>query len=365
MTSQQSNNASSRMPLGGGLERFVVSADRFERANRSDDRCAFFGPVDEIVVPVEEQACVPAADENWWLGGMRLTRNRTPVTGLVRTADAVRRDGLDHRVLRVCRPGAAATGVGEGAFRSAPRQLVLDDLGRPFEDWWDASEWVTLDVSSQSDPELWQALGALPPGPLPGVGAALLADYLLALADRLPAASREDLPVLEAMTRDLVRVCLLRQAGVRRAAQASLAEVQRARVAAVVRQHIGSARLGPSRICQLTGISRSALYRLFESDGGVAAYVRAVRLEGVLADLSDRRLDGVPIARLAERWGFHNVAAFNRTFRRAFGCTPGDVRAGTRGGLTGAPACLAAQTVPEASTQAFPDRLPGPGSGPP
>jgi AraC-like DNA-binding protein len=46
----------------------------------------------------------------------------------------------------------------------------------------------------------------------------------------------------------------------------------------------------------------------------------------VHAALCDPRQAHMSIARLAERSGFHCPAAFNRTFRGAFGATPGEVR---------------------------------------
>jgi AraC-like DNA-binding protein len=101
----------------------------------------------------------------------------------------------------------------------------------------------------------------------------------------------------------------------------------RDRVIRVIRDNIGSARLDVERICRLAGVSRSVLYRMFEAEGGVASFVRETRLRLVLADLQDRSLAGVPIARIAERRGLHNAPSFSRAFRRAFGCSPSEARA--------------------------------------
>jgi AraC-like DNA-binding protein len=98
-------------------------------------------------------------------------------------------------------------------------------------------------------------------------------------------------------------------------------------VSRIIRENIGSARLDARRICALTGLSRSALYRLFEGESGVAAHVRAIRLGLVMDDLLDPALRDEPISAIAERRGFHCAASFNRTFRRAFGRTPSEARA--------------------------------------
>ncbi len=307
---------------------FVVSTDGLEPAARFDAWHAFFGDVNDIKVPRAERHAFEAASENRFLGGMVLTRNRTPRMGLARSPAASRRDGLDHRILRVCRTGRARTRAGGRSWIAGPGDLVVEPLEAGYEDVWERSAWISLNVSSADEPLLWRGLAALEPGPVAGAPAALLADYLLSLADRLPEAGPAELPALEEATRGMIAACLLQGRADPDTARPGLQVIQRRRAEKVVREHVASARLDPNRIADLAGLSRSALYRLFEPDGGVAAHVRRVRLEGVLSDLSDPSLAGMPISAVAERWGFFSVAAFNRTFRRAFGRTPGEVRAG-------------------------------------
>ena len=73
------------------------------------------------------------------------------------------------------------------------------------------------------------------------------------------------------------------------------------------------------------GLSRSALYWLFEPYGGVAAYLLERRLARVRALLADRR-EHRRISELAFAHGFASEAHFSRAFRRCFGLTPSDVR---------------------------------------
>jgi AraC-like DNA-binding protein len=110
------------------------------------------------------------------------------------------------------------------------------------------------------------------------------------------------------------------------AASAPLRQTQLQRVRGIVREHLGSATLGPARLCRLAGMSRSQLYRLFEPIGGVAAHIQAERLRAAqraLADPADRR----GIAQIAEAVGLFDCSSFSRMFRRAYGCSPREMRA--------------------------------------
>ena len=99
----------------------------------------------------------------------------------------------------------------------------------------------------------------------------------------------------------------------------------RSRVLALIRSQLGSVRLDPARLCQMAGMSRSQLYRLFEPDGGVARTIQRERLRAIrriLADPTDRR----SLARIAEDLGMPDPSGFSRAFRQEFGMTPTEFR---------------------------------------
>jgi AraC-like DNA-binding protein len=85
-------------------------------------------------------------------------------------------------------------------------------------------------------------------------------------------------------------------------------------------------------LSRLIGMSRSALYRLMESQGGVTRYIRRQRLLESRAVLSDPG-DDKSIAAIAEEFCFSDAADFSRAFRREFGLAPSDVRATAQAGL--------------------------------
>lgn len=258
----------------------------------------------------------------WQLGDFTLGVSETSPMRIVRSAAHVRRDDYDHWVLRVSAEGIVRSRRGDRTFRTTPGELVVSRLNQPYEDEWPADRWVVLVVPPGTCHEIEAGLAAVPRGPVHGVEAALLADFLLSLARRLPAALDSDLPTLARTTEAMVAATF---AGWHCSARDS-AVALRLRVERTIRAHLASARLDPARIAALAGVSRATLYRLFDHQDGVAAYLRRLRLEMVHAALCDPRQAHIPIARLAERVGFHCPTGFNRTFRAAFGTAPGEVR---------------------------------------
>ncbi|MGI4948143.1 MAG: helix-turn-helix domain-containing protein [Janthinobacterium lividum] len=104
---------------------------------------------------------------------------------------------------------------------------------------------------------------------------------------------------------------------------------KRAEVERVIEERLGSAMLTVGNLCRWTGMSRSSLYRLFDADGGVQAFIRARRLRRVAEDLCG----GPPakLADIAERWGFCDAAYLARVFREVHGMTPSAYRRASAG----------------------------------
>ncbi|MGI5447684.1 helix-turn-helix domain-containing protein [Streptomyces sp. CA-243310] len=98
-------------------------------------------------------------------------------------------------------------------------------------------------------------------------------------------------------------------------------------IKAFIRRHLEDPELTPERIAAAHHISRSHLYRLFQSeDRSVGAYIRDQRLEYARHDLADPALRAVPIHAIAARWGFPRPADFTRAFRALYGIAPSETR---------------------------------------
>lgn len=81
--------------------------------------------------------------------------------------------------------------------------------------------------------------------------------------------------------------------------------------------HLAQPELGVEFILRRFGVSRAALYRAFELDGGVARVIRERRLNAARALLS--HATGQSIAQVAYTYGFTNQSQFFKAFRRQFG----------------------------------------------
>ncbi|MEM9765432.1 MAG: helix-turn-helix domain-containing protein [Pseudomonadota bacterium] len=86
--------------------------------------------------------------------------------------------------------------------------------------------------------------------------------------------------------------------------------------------------LTPETLCAAFGVSRSALYRHFESDGGVSRYIRNRRLNRCLLEIAGGPPRRGRIAAVARRWGFDDQNAFLRHFKKRFGVAPSACLAG-------------------------------------
>lgn len=92
-----------------------------------------------------------------------------------------------------------------------------------------------------------------------------------------------------------------------------------------IQRNLASEKLTPDALSRELAISRTRLYELFESFGGVQKYIRERRLvaaHAMLADASETR----KIADVAAIFGFDSAANFSRAFTQQFGYTPSSVR---------------------------------------
>ncbi len=94
--------------------------------------------------------------------------------------------------------------------------------------------------------------------------------------------------------------------------------------------HLAYPDLTPEKAAGALRVSVRSLHLLFEPSGeSFAEYVLRRRLEECRAALASP-IGERSITDVAFGWGFNNLATFYRAFRRAFGATPGELRAQAR-----------------------------------
>ena len=107
--------------------------------------------------------------------------------------------------------------------------------------------------------------------------------------------------------------------------------LQRDRVLAYLRHHLGDPDLDVDRIAVGCHVSRRALHRLFEGTGQtVTAQLRTLRIAAAQRLLTNQT--DLPIESIAREVGFSSDTHFYRSFRAVTGITPGEFRHQAREG---------------------------------
>jgi AraC-like DNA-binding protein len=109
--------------------------------------------------------------------------------------------------------------------------------------------------------------------------------------------------------------------GARAAARALMLNQVRRYVEANLHQQ----ELSPSGVVEALQLRRATLYRGFEHEGGLGAYIRNRRLREAAADLV--KYPQLQVIDIAYGLGFKSASDFTRAFRRAYGMSPQDMRA--------------------------------------
>lgn len=303
-----------------------ISTNDIDPAKRFEFWRNEFNALHQVDVEPSRRYGFEAWGRFWMLGSILFGISQTPARTITRTKDQTARDDLHHWFIRVVRKGRIATRSEKSSFVMQPGQIAIGSYADAYEEAHTANEWLVAIVPRKALPHLECEIGD--PRILHGAPSALLADFLIALEQRLPQITPAELPQVGAALLGMISVCLApsEYCGWAKAPIGCVRE----HVDTIIAKHISSSRLTPARVAELAGISRSTLYRAFETEDGVAQHICRKRLELVRRDLESPLLAGVPIYQVAERRGLHNVASFNRSFRRQFGLTPSDVRAAAR-----------------------------------
>jgi AraC-like DNA-binding protein len=245
-----------------------------------------------------------AEAQSWQIGGGCLfSRVRTPAIRVERSVADIRRNPLDHWVIALGRYATSVISSGETTLTALP--------GTPF-----ALSFANELTSERPDDERLQLFRPSRASAGPGVRI-------------LPDVGPDDLPRLSDAIGAMVAACLASQQDREGVAAPQIDLIRLERVRQVVRRYLQSSALGPRLLCRSLSMSRSNLYRVMESEGGMARYIQRQRLleaYKLLSDQSEKR----SIDTIANDLCFADTAGFSRAFRREFGASPRDVRAVSR-----------------------------------
>ncbi|WP_321910621.1 AraC family transcriptional regulator [Paraburkholderia sp. J11-2] len=96
------------------------------------------------------------------------------------------------------------------------------------------------------------------------------------------------------------------------------------RVRRYIQANLRSDALSPESVVQALQLARPSVYRLFQHEGGLNAYIRHLRLKQAAEELA--RCQHLSVTEIAFGLGFTSSSDFTRAFRRAFDMAPRDFR---------------------------------------
>ncbi len=267
----------------------------------------------------------PASTHAFHLGEVVLARSRFEAQRFVRTALRARSDMLDHYLVQLYTEGGYTGRADEDEIEIAAGTLSILDLARATETRASAGECVSLVVPRDMLEPLLPAGAHLHGLVLNSSHARLFSSYLLSLLRQMPTTELCQVQQIAKATCSLLAACLIPAVGERTRADAQDDAMQPYAVREYIEQRLHLPDLSPEDICWALHLSRTQLYELFRSSGGVRRYIQQRRLIRVHAALADP-LESASIASLALRFGFASHAHFSRAFRERFEYSPSDLR---------------------------------------
>ncbi|RCK41446.1 hypothetical protein TH25_23765 [Thalassospira profundimaris] len=239
----------------------------------------------------------------------------------------IARDGLDHFMIQLFLNGAAAWEDRSGQHVVRAGDILVFDLACELKSQATDLRHLTLIIPRHYIAPLLnhpdQHTIRVLPSSLPIVR--MLAEYLILLNRNLPLLDSVDSDGLMPAVAAMVASCLNSFEPIGRKAEASANEdLADFRIRSFIRQNLDNPDLDVNQICDACGISRSAIYRLFQEEGGVRHFLREQRLKKAMRDLLAH--SDTQIAVIARKNGFSHANDFSRAFRCRFGMTPRELR---------------------------------------
>ncbi|WP_266159267.1 helix-turn-helix domain-containing protein [Dyella silvatica] len=152
----------------------------------------------------------------------------------------------------------------------------------------------------------------------------LLREHLIALYRELPTMDEVDAENNLRICAQLILAAFGRQARLSDSARVAARAAMLGRVKHYIHANLHQEELSPDKILSAFPLARPTLYRMFEHEGGLSAYIRNCRLREAADELA--RSTRLTITQIASRWGFSYASDFTRAFRRAYGVAPQEFR---------------------------------------
>lgn len=246
-----------------------------------------------------------------------------------RDPQRVRRNGFDHFTLTLNLDGEFHADDGDGFRLLRPGEILMLDMTRAMRTRAPDAHILTMSVARDRIEEAGVPVDRAHGRMVKVERAAYLADHMISIARRRSSLRLSALSTLARVTTELL--ALAAGEGGRRKPRNSAHPRHADAIRLFIERNLGNPSLDVGMIAAGTHVSRATLYRHFACSGGIAAFIRARRLDALRRALADP-MEKRTIAQLAEWVGFADEGAASRRFSETFGLRPGRYRQMVRGG---------------------------------
>ncbi|OEC35702.1 AraC-type DNA-binding protein [Pseudomonas cuatrocienegasensis] len=282
------------------------------------------------VLPAKWQLEQPflAAIDRYRLGEWTLTDCYSDPLLLSRSLARISTDNKRDYVFQVFINGGMSLGPSKAHNNRAPYSagILLLDLNQPLRMQRSACRVLSLFAPRACVDSLFPDAESLHGRVLDSrqTEAGILIEHLQALAHELPAVPpHEALMALEYSAQSLLGA-FTKQAKLSGNARAAARSLMFSRVRRYIKHNLYSDELSPERVLLDLRLPRATVYRLFEHEGGLAAYILRCRLREAAEQLF--KCPQTPVLDIAYSLGFGSASDFTRAFRRVHEMAPRDFR---------------------------------------
>ena len=245
---------------------------------------------------------------------------------VARVSTDVRRDYVFHIFVK----GEVGAGVGIQKKRSTPdsvQGIIVFDMDEPFAIKRSAAHVLTMFVpravveATFPDADSIHGRAVEHGTPL----TQLVTNHALALSRDLAGMSAVQAAHEMEAGAQLLLAAFRKQARLSGGARAAVQAAVMSQVRRYVEANLNQPELSPSSVVDALQLKRATIYRWFEHEGGLGAYIRNRRLREAADELV--RFPHLQVIDIAYGLGFNSASDFTRAFRRAYGMSPQDARA--------------------------------------
>ncbi|WP_322044557.1 helix-turn-helix domain-containing protein [Paraburkholderia sp. J67] len=270
-----------------------------------------------------------ASIDRYQIGELVFTDCRSDLMVLERSLARISTDRVRDFVFHVFLEGSVENVSVRASHRdlpSSPARIVALDMNQPVRMQRQACRVITFFVPGDlvlevfPDPEAIH--GRLLDGSAPLER--LIVEHVATLSQQIARMSAPEADIAIHAAARLMIAAFGRQAGLNGDARAAARVAMFAQVRRYIQAHLSDDDLSPESILNTLQLPRPTLYRMFQHEGGIRAYIRQSRLRRAADELI--RHPHVAVVEIAYGLGFKSASDFTRAFRRAYEMAPQDFR---------------------------------------